>query len=64
MSKPRIAFLGLGTMGAGMANRLADAGYPLAVYNRNPDRTKSLAHAGKETGLPNRRALPRKMRIL
>jgi len=46
MSKPRIAFIGLGTMGAGMANRLADASYPLAVYNRNPERTRGLAAKG------------------
>jgi 3-hydroxyisobutyrate dehydrogenase len=40
MTKPRIAFLGLGIMGSGMARRLLDAGFPLAVYNRNPERSK------------------------
>ena len=36
MSKPRVAFLGLGIMGAGMARRILDAGFPLTVFNRNP----------------------------
>ena len=40
MSKPHIAFLGLGTMGSGMACRLRSAGFPLTVYNRNPARSK------------------------
>jgi 3-hydroxyisobutyrate dehydrogenase len=40
MTKPRIAFLGLGIMGSGMARRLLHAGFPLAVYNRNPERSK------------------------
>ena len=46
MSKPRIAFLGLGTMGLGMANRLADAGYPLAVHNRTAEKAAGLAAKG------------------
>jgi 3-hydroxyisobutyrate dehydrogenase len=46
MSKPTIAFLGLGIMGGGMANRLLGAGFPLTVYNRNPDKAKPLAAAG------------------
>ena len=43
MSKPRIAFLGLGIMGSGMARRLLSAGFPLTVYNRNPERSKTFA---------------------
>jgi 3-hydroxyisobutyrate dehydrogenase len=46
MSSPRIAFLGLGLMGGGMAKRLLDAGFPLSVYNRSQEKTKSLAAAG------------------
>jgi 3-hydroxyisobutyrate dehydrogenase len=34
----RVAFLGLGKMGAGMAMRLAGAGHTLSVYNRSPGR--------------------------
>lgn len=43
MAKPRIAFLGLGIMGSGMARRLLSAGFPLTVYNRNPERSKAFA---------------------
>ena len=43
---PRIAFLGLGIMGAGMAGRLLDAGFPLTVYNRSAARTHALEARG------------------
>jgi len=33
-------------MGAGMAGRVLTAGFPLAVYNRNPEKTASFAKAG------------------
>jgi 3-hydroxyisobutyrate dehydrogenase len=46
MSKPRVAFLGLGIMGAGMARRILDAGFPLSVFNRNPAKAAPLASAG------------------
>src|SRR5258707_3631838 len=46
MDKPRVAFLGLGIMGSGMANRLLAAGFPLSVYNRSPERTKPFAASG------------------
>jgi 3-hydroxyisobutyrate dehydrogenase len=46
MTKPRVAILGLGLMGAGMAGRVLTAGFPLAVYNRNPDKTAPFAKAG------------------
>lgn len=42
----RIAFLGLGQMGAPMATRLLQAGHELTVWNRTPDRAKALAAAG------------------
>ncbi len=42
----RIAFLGLGNMGAGMAARLAAAGHALSVFNRTPARTEPLARLG------------------
>jgi 3-hydroxyisobutyrate dehydrogenase len=34
MAKRRIAFIGLGNMGLGMACKLAESGYELGVYNR------------------------------
>jgi 3-hydroxyisobutyrate dehydrogenase len=36
----RIAFLGLGVMGAPMARHLAAKGHSLAVYNRSPDKAR------------------------
>jgi 3-hydroxyisobutyrate dehydrogenase len=41
-----VGFIGLGTMGAGMAGRLIEGGFPLSVYNRNPDRAASLVARG------------------
>jgi 3-hydroxyisobutyrate dehydrogenase len=46
MSKPRVAILGLGIMGGGMANRLLSMGYPVSVYNRSYERAASLAALG------------------
>jgi len=46
MSTPRIAFLGLGLMGGGMARRLLSAGFAVTVFNRNPARAEPLAAAG------------------
>lgn len=43
MSKPHIAFLGLGLMGSGMARRLLTNGFPLTVFNRNSQKAKLLA---------------------
>jgi 3-hydroxyisobutyrate dehydrogenase len=43
---PRIALLGLGLMGSGMARRLLKAGFPLTIYNRNAAKTAPLAAEG------------------
>jgi len=40
MAKTKAAFLGLGEMGARMAQRLVDVDYDLAVWNRSPDKAK------------------------
>ena len=45
-TKPRIAFLGLGIMGSGMAGRLLDAGFEVTVYNRSAARAQPLAARG------------------
>jgi 3-hydroxyisobutyrate dehydrogenase-like beta-hydroxyacid dehydrogenase len=42
----KIAFLGLGQMGAPMARRLLQAGHQLTVWNRTADRAKQLAAEG------------------
>jgi 3-hydroxyisobutyrate dehydrogenase len=41
-----VALLGLGTMGAGMAGRLLDAGHTLSVWNRTPGRAEPLVARG------------------
>jgi 3-hydroxyisobutyrate dehydrogenase len=46
----RIAFLGLGRMGAGMAARLAAAGHSLSVFNRTAARAEPLARLGARVG--------------
>ena len=45
-TKPKIALLGTGTMGHGMAMNLLKAGFPLAVYNRTRARAEDLAAQG------------------
>ena len=42
----KIGFLGLGKMGAPMAQRLIAAGHELSVWNRTEGRTKPLIHEG------------------
>jgi 3-hydroxyisobutyrate dehydrogenase-like beta-hydroxyacid dehydrogenase len=42
----KIAFLGLGQMGAPMATRLLQAGHEVTVWNRTPDRAEPLAARG------------------
>ena len=46
MRKPRVAVLGLGIMGGGMASRLLSMGYPVSVYNRSRQKATSIADAG------------------
>lgn len=40
---PRIAFIGLGLMGMGMARNIGRAGFPLIVFNRTRAKAESLA---------------------
>lgn len=42
----RVAVLGLGTMGTGMAKNLLKAGFPVAAYNRTNTKAAPLAAAG------------------
>jgi 3-hydroxyisobutyrate dehydrogenase len=46
MSKPGVAILGLGIMGAGMASRLLSEGFSVAVYNRNPAKAAAFSGTG------------------
>ena len=41
-----ISYLGLGTMGSGMASNLLKAGYQLTVWNRSPAKCKPFARKG------------------
>ena len=43
--KPKVGFIGLGNMGIGMAGNIAAAGWPLAVWNRSPEKGASLSAA-------------------
>ena len=45
-TKPNIAFIGLGNMGAPMAENLLKAGYTLSVYDLSEDATQRLQQAG------------------
>ncbi len=42
----RIGFIGLGTMGGGMARNLLATGHPLTAWNRSPERLAALVAAG------------------
>lgn len=46
MAQARVAILGLGIMGGGMARRVLGAGFPLTVYNRNRSKAEALAELG------------------
>jgi 3-hydroxyisobutyrate dehydrogenase-like beta-hydroxyacid dehydrogenase len=42
----RVGFAGIGRMGLPMARNVLDAGFPLAVFNRTPERCDPLVEAG------------------
>ncbi|MFI6847830.1 NAD(P)-dependent oxidoreductase [Kitasatospora sp. NBC_00085] len=46
MSRARLAFIGLGSMGGGMAHRLLRSGHPLTVHNRTASRAEPLRAEG------------------
>ena len=46
ITNTRVAFLGLGIMGSGMARRLLSAGARLTVFNRSAERAEALAADG------------------
>ena len=45
-SRPTVGFIGLGNMGAPVADRIVDAGYPLVVYNRTPEKAHACVARG------------------
>jgi 3-hydroxyisobutyrate dehydrogenase-like beta-hydroxyacid dehydrogenase len=44
--KPKVALVGLGSMGSAIAERILEAHYPLSVYNRSPGRDRGLVERG------------------
>jgi 3-hydroxyisobutyrate dehydrogenase len=52
----KVALIGLGAMGSGMAGQLLKAGFPLAVYNRNADRAAEAVKNGARLALSPRAA--------
>jgi 3-hydroxyisobutyrate dehydrogenase len=64
MSKPHVAILGLGIMGTGMAHRLLSANFPLAVYNRNREKSIPFRSAGAFVAASPREAASRSEIIL
>jgi 3-hydroxyisobutyrate dehydrogenase len=56
MAKPRVAIIGLGIMGSGMAGRVLSADFPLAVYNRNREKSVPFGGAGATVAASPREA--------
>lgn len=54
---PRVALLGLGLMGSGMARRLLGAGFRLSVYNRTVEKAASLVADGARLAQSSRDAV-------
>ncbi len=46
----KIAYIGLGVMGQGMAKRLLSAGYDVTVYNRSRDKAEAMMEFGAKVG--------------
>ena len=44
--RPRVGFAGIGRMGLPMARNVLDAGFPLTVFNRTPERCAPVVEAG------------------
>jgi 3-hydroxyisobutyrate dehydrogenase len=64
LSKPNVAILGLGIMGAGMAGRLLFANFPLTVYNRNGEKCIPFTSAGAVAAATPREAASRAQIII
>jgi 3-hydroxyisobutyrate dehydrogenase len=46
MTPAKVALMGLGLMGSGMAERLLETGYPLTIYNRTLEKAQPFAERG------------------
>jgi 3-hydroxyisobutyrate dehydrogenase len=56
MFMQRVALIGLGVMGAGMASNWLAKGFALSVFNRTPARAEALAHKGARVAATPREA--------
>ena len=63
VSAPRIGFIGLGLMGSPIAMKLIDAGCPVSVWGRNPEKVASAVAAGAKVA-PSPGALAREVDIV
>jgi 3-hydroxyisobutyrate dehydrogenase len=45
-TKPKLGFIGIGLMGAAMTRRLLDRGYPVTVWNLEPERLENVVPFG------------------
>jgi 3-hydroxyisobutyrate dehydrogenase len=59
MERPKVALMGLGIMGSGMAGRLLGAGYALTIYNRNREKAAPLEKQGAIVAATPREAASR-----
>src|SRR3989304_2686884 len=51
--KPKLSFVGIGLMGEAMTRRLLERGYPVTVWNREPERLKKVVpHGAVAAGSP------------
>ncbi|HTZ84082.1 MAG TPA: NAD(P)-dependent oxidoreductase [Candidatus Acidoferrales bacterium] len=64
MLKPKVAILGLGIMGSGMARRLVGAGFPVTVYNRNRVKCEPFVREGAIAAVTPREAASHSQIIL
>lgn len=64
MTKPRVAVLGLGIMGSGMARRLLSQSFPVTVYNRNREKCVPLTAEGALVAETPREAASRSQIVL
>ena len=56
MTETRLALLGLGSMGTGMASNLLRAGFPLTVYNRHREKAAAVVELGARAAASPREA--------
>lgn len=52
MKSPRIALLGLGSMGSRIAQNLLNANYAVVIYNRTADKLQPLLEQGATAAKP------------